>query len=81
MLTPANPPKNTERVICPLSTDVFGDFAIPSRYFARNPSIIDKKARKAVALTGFKKVLKKGLEPLWLAPYEPESYVSTNFTT
>ena len=28
-----------------------------------------------------KKVLKKGLEPLWLAPYEPESYVSTNFTT
>lgn len=41
----------------------------------------DKKARKAVALTGFKKVLKKGLEPLWLAPYEPESYVSTNFTT
>ena len=45
------------------------------------PLFIDKKARKAVALTGFKKVLKKGLEPLWLAPYEPESYVSTNFTT
>ena len=35
----ANPPKNTERVICPLSTDVFGDFAIPSRCFARNPFI------------------------------------------
>lgn len=26
-------------------------------------------------------VLEKGLEPLCLAAYEPESYVSTNFTT
>ena len=41
----------------------------------------DKEARNLSEEAGFKVMLKKGLEPLCREAYEPESYVSTNFTT
>lgn len=42
---------------------------------------LTQKIRPNAKPKRIKKMLKMGLEPIRLAAYEPESYVSTNFTT